>query len=282
MKKQELTYDLLQKDMQYLIIQFENEKNNRIQKYWSDFSTFIKGKAPLKAYIVNLCLIILFLGLTLIIPVLLFPTFYSMKSHFISSLGVYSNNPQGAPIFNIGIIFVGFLQIPFTMRLYQMIKKGDSKFAKISQSISLIGALGFIIVGIFPSNIPIPHITGAFMVFFGYFIIANIDWIIIIRNKIRNKELKRKPSYIGIFYIVFNLIGIQFGFSVILDSFYPNHILHSYGYFSSSLWEWIYFLAIISWSLVYFISNNKTRQSKSKILNPFLAINQKSESPLVH
>ena len=145
-----------------------------------------------------------------------------------------------------------------------------------------MGALGFIMVGIFPSNINIPHLTGAFIVFFGYYLIANIDLIILIRNRKRSKELRSKPSYLGIFYIVFNLIAIQFCFNVILASNYPNHILHSYGYFSSSLWEWIFFLAIMSWSLVYFISNNRTRQYKSKILNPFFAINQKSRSPLVH
>jgi len=176
---------------------------------------------------------------------------------------------------------IGILQIPFSMKLFQKEEKGDSKVKKISRSISLFGALGFILVGIFPSNINIPHLTGAFIVFFGYFLIANIDWMIIIRNKIRNKELKSKTNNLGSFYIVFNLIAIQFGFSVILTSYYPNHILHSYGYFSSSLWEWIFFLAIMSWSLVYFISKNKTRQYKSKIMNPILAIIQKTESPLV-
>ncbi|MHA1475312.1 MAG: DUF998 domain-containing protein [Promethearchaeota archaeon] len=282
MKKQELSYDLLQKDMQYLIIQFENEENTKIRKFWLDFSTFINGKAPLKAYILNLCLIFIVLGLILIIPVLLFPNSYSMKNNFISDLGVYSSNPQGAPIFNTGIIFIGILQIPFSMKLFQLKEKGDSKLIKISKSISIMGALGFIMVGIFPSNIRIPHLTGAFIVFFGYYLIANIDLIILIRNRKRSKELRSKLSYLGIFYIIFNLIAIQFCFTVILASNYPNHILHSYGYFSSSLWEWIFFLAIMSWSLVYFISNNRTRQFKSKILNPFFAINQKSRSPLVH
>ncbi|QEE14405.2 DUF998 domain-containing protein [Promethearchaeum syntrophicum] len=279
MKKQELMTVPSPKDMKYLFIRFENEKNNEKGEFLIETSKFIEGKASLNAYFLNLCLIILIMGLTLIIPLLLFPTFYSIKTNTISDLGVYLNNPQGAPIFNAGILITGVLQIPFTMKIYQMIEKGDSKLAKITQLFSLIGALGFIIVGIFPSNIRIPHLLGAFMVFFGYFIIANIDWIILIRKRKRNEEIKENTGHLGIFYIIFNLIAIQFGISLYLSIFYP---IYSYGIFSSSLWEWIFFLAIMSWSVVYFINYNKTRLFKSKILNPFFILNKKSRSPLVH
>jgi len=222
------------------------------------------------------------LGLTLIIPVLLFPNFYSLKTNFISDLGVYLKNPLGAHVFNTGILLIGFLTIPFTMKFYQMNENKDSKLAKISRLISIFGALGFILVGIFPSNINIPHLIGAFMVFFGYYLVANIDLIILIRKRIKSEEIRSKTRPLGIFYIVFNLIAFQFSFSVILAMFYPNHILHSYGLFSSSLWEWIFFFTIMIWLNVHFISNSKTKLKKIKILNPFYNSIRHHRSPLVH
>jgi len=282
MKNQELTYGLLQKEINGIIILFEKEKNHSIEVFWNDFSEFIKGKASLKTFIFNLYFIIICLGLTLIIPRILYPTFYSMRTHFISSLGVYLNNPQGAPIFNTGIILIGFLQIPLTMNLYQILEKGNLKLAKISRSFSIIGALGFIIVGIFPSNISAPHLTGAFMVFIGYYLAANINWIILIQKRKRSEEFKSNTSHLSFLFLVFNLIANQFFISVIIDLIYPNHILHSYGFFSSSLWEWIYMIAIISWLSIYFYNINKSRLDGNKINNSIFAYIQKARPPLVH
>jgi len=215
-----------------------------------------------------------------------------MKTNTISDLGVYLNNPQGAPIFNAGIFIIGFLLIPFTLKIYQMIEKGDSKLAKISSSIYLMGSLGFIIVGIFPSNHRIPHLLGATIVFFGYFVVANIDWLIMNRKRKRSGEIKKERNDLGIFHIAFNLIALQFGISLILSVFDP-----SYGIMSSSLWEWIFFLTIMSRVLIHFINIIKTEQYESKKLNPFFAtieqeiakfgkksksLVRKSKSPLVH
>jgi len=281
MKNQELTYGLLQKEVNGIVILFEKEINHKLRKFWTDTSEFVKGKASLKTFMFNLFMIILCLGLTLIIPRTLYPTFYSMKTHFISSLGVYLNNPRGAPIFNTGLILIGFLQIPLTMNLYHILEKGNSKLAKISSTFSIIGALGFIIVGIFPSNISAPHLTGAFMVFIGYYFVTNINWIILIQKRKRSEDIRSSTRPLGILYVVFNLIAGQFFTSVIIDLFFPNHILHSYGFFSSSLWEWIYMIAIISWLSVYFYNINKSKLNGNKIFHMKFALNEKAIPLLV-
>ena len=163
MEKQELMYYYPHNDNRYLVVRFEKEQNHRIQTLWIEISNFLKGKAPSRVYILNLGMVGLLFGFTLIIPLIFFPTSYSMKTNFISDLGVHFNNPRGAPIFNTGMIISGFLQIPLMMKMFQVLENGDLILAKLSRMLGLIGALGFIIVGIFPSNISSPHLIGAFI-----------------------------------------------------------------------------------------------------------------------
>lgn len=245
---------------------FDNEKSYRKEKKKRYISEYCEGKSSLQAIKVALWLMIFSLGLILIISRLYFPTFYSMKIHFISTLGRYDRNPQGAYVFSVGLILVGIQQFLLTVNLSNILNTEEPKLAKVSKFFGIIGALGYIIVGLFPSTTIIPHLVGAVMVFFGFYLVLNLYWIRNSQQSRRNKKILKKKRYLGLWYVVFNLIALQFFITILIDIFIPFNNINEYTFFSSSLWEWIYFFSILIGTkiCIYDISKSKFDKKKRK------------------
>ena len=244
---------------------------------------FSEGKGLSGNYVYYFFWVVVLFFLTLTIPAILFPTHYTISKYFISAMGNYSKNPLGAFIFNSGIIFIGFLQIPIYMFLYQELKVKSKKLAKISCTLSIISAIGYIIVGNFPENIHIPHLIGAFLVFVGFFLAANIDLFIIINIKEWHDKFKTQASLLELVYFIIYTVGILYIFSTVLNLFFQDNVLHSYTIFSPSLWEWMYNLALILWLISIFgYMNGKFIIDKIKASNLFRAFHLSARSLSKH
>ncbi|MHA1717907.1 MAG: hypothetical protein ACTSWX_10165, partial [Promethearchaeota archaeon] len=220
-----------------------SKKNISLEK----ISHFLEGKGLCKDYIDYFILFLLIFLFTLTIPALLFPTHYAIPEYFISAMGNYSKNPIGAYFFNGGMIVLGIMQIPLQIFLAQKLRKESENLALTSGILGIIASMGYIMVGFFPENIWVPHIIGASLVFIGFFIVANIDLLILMQIRKQDEEFKKKSSSMELVYFIIYAVGAQFLFVTILNRYFPDSTLLDIAIFSPSLWEWTYMFALNLW-----------------------------------
>ncbi|MHA1646109.1 MAG: DUF998 domain-containing protein [Promethearchaeota archaeon] len=231
---------------------------------------FLEGKGLSEEYSNYFSFFLFIFLMTLTVPASLFPSHYTIFKNFISALGDYSKNPLGAYFFNNGMILLGLLQIPIHLFLYRIWKKESKNLALISCILSIVSSTGFIMVGIFPENIRIPHLFSAFLVFVGFLSVANIDLIILIKVRKFDRKFKKIYKLIELIYFIVYAVGTQFLFVTILNLFFHESYLRTYPFFSTSLWEWTSFIVLILWAISMFGYINWKINLDKKNLTPII------------
>ena len=133
-----------------------------------------------------------------------FPETYSFLRNTISDQGSIMLNPDGHRLWNIGIILLGILTIPYLLFLYHVLKSLSEIFSLVSTVIGIISSVSVSFVGIFPLDFEISHLISARVAFIGIFLKANIDLVLLLlKNRSEPKE-KQTTNFIkiGIFYTV--------------------------------------------------------------------------------
>lgn len=177
-----------------------------------------------------------------------YPTTYSIFDHTISSQGNPEININGHYFWRIGAILVGLLRIVDFLILYLEMKSINRWGSMLGLIFGFVATLGFALVGIIPENKIKPHLIFANMAFIGYFLTANTHLIILINpSKFVNLSFLRKTLLIGC-YIIFDL-----SFMCMIIAFFKNGgsklKLNKQRWRGFPIWEWIYFLIIIVWSV---------------------------------
>lgn len=153
-------------------------------------------------------------GVTLIVVYLvftfsswaLFPTPYSPVDNWLSDLGNYEYNPDGAVLYNLGCIITGIAGILFVwaLKVWYTEERTRTLVVKAAQALGLV-ACGFLIcIGIFSEDFPPYHgiFSVAFFVTFGLFIFVFVPSVF-------THPRFMKP--VGIFGVVSLGIDISFG-----------------------------------------------------------------------
>ncbi len=200
----------------------------------------MKGKASIKHTRNYLLLIVILYFAISGYAQMVFPETYSIFRNTISDQGSIILNPNGAKLWNLAMIILGILSIPHFLYLYNLLKSLSVVLSIFSTTLGIICSISLSFIGIFPIDIRVPHLIFAGICFIGIFIKANIDLILLIikRKKQREKKLHSKlPNLIivGIFYAIFNAAFLMMVITyVINDTIVP-------------FWEWVYFIAILVW-----------------------------------
>jgi hypothetical membrane protein len=136
----------------------------------------------------------------------LFPTPYSPMDNWLSDLGNYEYNPDGALLYNLGCILTGAAGIIFVwgLRVWWTEERARTLAIRAAQVLGLAACVFLICIGIFSEDFPPYHgiFSVAFFLTFGIFILVFIPSVF-------THPLFMKP--VGAFGIVSLAIDISFG-----------------------------------------------------------------------
>jgi len=215
---------------------------------------FVAGKSDSKNYIKSMYFSTVLMISVSILSQLLFPDNFFFWNHTISSQGSILRNPVGNIFWRSGIIVITLLKFPDVMYIFKKMESMSKDLAKKSKACGLIASVGFFFVGVFPEEIKPFHGISAFVCFTGYFIMINLNLVII------GLELKDKksPNYR---YLVKNRQKIRFLYILINIGFFFMLVSSIFNTFSAffPLWEWFYLFSLILWFLMFptFIEHDK-------------------------
>ncbi len=215
---------------------------------------FIAGKSNTKNYFKSIYFSTILMISISILSQLLFPDQFFFWNHTISCQGSVLQNPIGQIFWRSGIIIIALLKFPDVMFLSKKLESVSKRLSQISKACGLLASTGFVFVGIFPEEIKPMHGICAFVTFFGYFIMMNLN-LVIIGLELKNKNspnyhhLIKKRQKIRLLCI---LINIGFYFMIIssvfeiFSEFFP-------------LFEWFYLFCLMLWFLMFptFIESDK-------------------------
>ncbi|MHA1561739.1 MAG: hypothetical protein ACTSPA_06395 [Promethearchaeota archaeon] len=189
-----------------------------------------------------------------ILSQLLFPGQFFFWNYTISSQGSILKNPVGNFIWRSGIIIIALLKFPDVMFISKRLESVSKELMQISKIIGLIASIGFVLVGVFPEELKLLHGISAFVCFFGYFIMINLN-LVIICLELRNKN---SPNYR---YLLKIREKIRFLYILLNIGFYFMVLSSIFKVFSRffPLWEWFYLFSLMLWFLMFptFIEQGK-------------------------
>ena len=212
----------------------------------STLEKFILGKSNSKNYLKSI-----YFSTTLMISIsilsqLLFPDNFFFWNHTISSQGSILKNPIGNFIWRSGIIIIALLKYPDVMFISNKLESVSKKITKISKVFGLIASTGFVFVAIFPEEIKPLHGISAFICFFGYFIMINLN-LVIIGLELKNKN---SPNYQHLILIRdknrIHEISIHFADTEIARSPFVEPFMEMF-----PIWKWFYLFCLILWFLLF-------------------------------
>ncbi|MCU0852781.1 MAG: DUF998 domain-containing protein [Thermoplasmata archaeon] len=153
----------------------------------------------------GVALIVIYLAFTLS-SWALFPTPYGPKDNWLSDLGNYEYNPDGALLYNLGCILTGAAGIIFVwgLRVWWTEERARTLAIKAAQALGLAACVFLICIGIFSEDFPPYHgiFSVAFFLTFGVFILVFIPSVF-------THPLFMKP--VGAFGLASLAIDISFG-----------------------------------------------------------------------
>ena len=136
----------------------------------------------------------------------LFPTPYSPVDNWLSDLGNYEYNPDGAILYNLGCILTGAAGTLFVwgLKVWHTEERARTLVIKAAQGLGLLACVFLICIGIFSEDFPPYHgiFSVAFFLTFGLFILVFIPSVF-------THPRFMKP--VGIFGILSLGIDISFG-----------------------------------------------------------------------
>jgi hypothetical protein len=155
----------------------------------------------------------------------------------------------------------------------------SKKLSQISKLFGLIASTGFVFVAVFPEEMKPIHGISAIFCFFGYFIMINLN-LVIISSELKNKNSPNYPNLIknrDKIKVLYTMLNSGFFFMVISSIFKVFSVFFM-------LWEWFYLFILILWFLMFptFIERGKeivifeinsselTKRIKSKVSQIFI------------
>ncbi len=166
------------------------------------------------------------------------PTF-SIFTHYLSDLGAVARN--SSLVFNIGMIISAPIRVLFGFYLLKFLKsKGaNEKTVKMTTYTIVIGAIGSVILALFPYDVLLTmHMLGAFVYFFS---------VIIIQISISKMELKAEnmPKYlpiIGLIVVMNYVLFLVFEISEIISEIFR---------FLACFFEWMSYFSLMAWLVLH-------------------------------
>jgi len=244
-------------------------------------TNFVKGKSDSKNYFKSIYFSSALMIFISILSQLLFPDNFFFWNHTISSQGSILKNPIGNFIWRSGIIVIALLKFPDVMFISKRLESGSKNLSQMSKMVGLIASTGFVFVAFFPEELKPIHGISAIICFFGYFIMINLN-LVIISSELKNKN---SPSYAHLIKnrdkirVLYAVLNIGFFFMVISSTFKVFSVFFP-------LWEWFYLFSLMLWFLLFptliecgkeivifeIKSNELTKRIKSKVSKIFILV----------
>ena len=221
------------------------------------FKKFLRGYASSSFMGWYIASVLTLYVLVIILARSFFPGGYSALDHTISTQGGIADNPDGWWIYCGGIIIVGILLIPIQIYLYHRLQPTLLFVSRLVLFFSLMGAIGFSFLGVFPHDYPESHdiATGAA---FGGFILAAVLSFFVLFRKLQLKE--SWPTKKG-FYLAYFHWWIMVVLIVIFQELDDWFDMSAYDprYFSYSVVQWTAMVTVLMWMVgMYLNSRNAT------------------------
>ncbi len=232
------------------------ERTTNIQDNSNAFPNKSKSNPSLITAAIYMWSVFLALVLVSAIAQILYPSPFYIWTNTISEQGSISLNPNGSTIWRIGVTLNGLAHIPYLLYLSHHFRAKDSMKGTYFAGISVISAIGFSAVGLFPQDWGAIHYISALVAFVGYYIAANFSFSTFLK-KSRVIHRSNTLNWLELFRIYFNISG-----AACLFSFVFNKLV--LGQEVSAILEWNYLLAICLWLLTWppmlrNLSRNSTR-----------------------
>jgi hypothetical protein len=191
--------------------------------------------------------IIILVSMTVLAQVA-YPTKYSIQVHTVSSQGSKQKNPSGHWIWQIGMMVVAVMKTLDFFLIHKEFTVVSEVWAKIGFGISLIATAAMFMVGVISEDNWDVHLIFANIAFFGYYILAHVDLFLL-----TGKNAHYLTSFLGkiilaVLYILFNLAFWGMVISFLIEEKGWDNIFSRF--FCFPLWEWLYFVSVIVWSMV--------------------------------
>jgi hypothetical protein len=139
---------------------------------------------------------------------------YLLNFYPISRQGNVVLNPIGAWFFIIGTTIVSMLLIPYLVYIYRQLHPTMKPIAHLMRFMGVIGALGLMLVALFPEGTgPVMgfiHGTGSFMAFSGLGLVVTCTFFIMIRRIIQKEAWPTIPQFFNLYLPVFFFGSIFF------------------------------------------------------------------------
>lgn len=166
------------------------------------------------------------------------PTF-SIFTHYLSDLGAAARN--SSLVFNIGMIISAPLRVLFGFYLLKFLKSrgANEKTLKITAYTIVIGAMGSVLLAIFPHDVLlIMHMLGAFVYFFSVVIIQ----ISFSKMELKTENMSKFLPIIGLVVVMNYVLFLGFEISEILSDVFR---------LLACLFEWMAYFSLMVWLLVH-------------------------------
>lgn len=182
---------------------------------------------------------------------LAFPESFDPFNNFLSQLGNYERNPNGAIFYLLAIIFSGILTIIFYREFYSLNSKQKSTFLlKLIFILGIMNGLSIFMSGIFAESINYPlHFLFSFLIFF-----TLLPLLLMMNIYIWNNQNYTKiSSILGFIVASINLIFIVI--AIIGGDLFEN----------AAILEWISLFSYFLWMLVIIYQVIKETSSSTNL-----------------
>ena len=134
---------------------------------------------------------------------------YNMATNYLSDLGNYIYNPQGADFFNYGMIIVGISMVPFFIGIMKFLEQNEHEtIVKFLQILGFASAFALIMIGIFSENAPEPlHELWSMIFFVLILIVMGLASYVLLDDD----NFMKITSYYGFGALIFNVIFLFTG-----------------------------------------------------------------------
>ena len=237
----------------------------RMERNFS-LTPLIQGRVSKRTESFYLSFTILFFFVISWLAQLSYPEPYSLLFHNISHLGGFAHNPEGALMWNIGMICFGIFLLPHQLYLHKHLKaffarenSSSKKFLTVGLGSRVIACFGVVFIALFPEDMGIWHMIPGFCVFFGFLIAFNLDFGLLWKHSTLLMTRKGILLWMLIGWMDLTFLGL------VITQIFPT-LLAQWGISTVVLelspWEWSLFLSYLGWmgGLHIFLEDKKKKK----------------------
>jgi Protein of unknown function (DUF998) len=227
----------------------------------STLKLLISGKQTPKFMGIYIGCILLFYLLVIILAQSVFPEGYSLMNYTISTQGGIEDNPHGWWIYDIGVIIIGIVFIPFFTYIYQRLKPTTLLLSKFAYFFALVGSIGFALLGVFPHDFGFSHGIATGLAFGGFGASAFFTFFVLVRKLFLKESW---PTITG-FIIVFGQLIVVVLLTTIIQNSEPLESVEAidpriYNYPFS---QWSMMISLAIWIIGIYIISRKAEVKES-------------------